>query len=115
MRVSLLNADWLRPFTWRMFIVTSMALLALALILWKLSVPSAHAAEQPLGGSVPLALTVESGMAAAGAVEDTLKACLARIPRESTVGQRMVAEQACNRDERERKSVQINPFQSPSP
>ena len=67
----------------------------------------AQAAEQPGGGS-----TVESAVAtvpgvAAGAVEDTLQACMARIPKDASIGQRMMAEQGCWRDESDRK-----PFQS---
>lgn len=108
MRVSLLNAEELRPFTWQMFIPTSL-LLALALILWALPVPPAHAADQPLGVSVSSTPTVEQGLAAAGAVEDTLKACLARIPKGASDGQRMIAEQGCRRDEGDRKVSQTNP------
>jgi len=45
---------------------------------------------------------------AAGALEDSLQACLARIPKDATAGQRMVAEQSCRRDESDRK-----PYQAP--
>ena len=109
MRTSLLNADGLRPFTWPMFILTSM-LVALAMVLWVMSVPSAHAADQSVGVSVPAMSPVEPGLAAAGAVEDTLKACLARIPEGASVGQRMIAEQGCKRDEGDRKVSQTNPY-----
>jgi hypothetical protein len=34
-----------------------------------------------------------------------LKACMARIPKDASIGQRMTAEQSCGRDERDR-----NPF-----
>jgi hypothetical protein len=44
---------------------------------------------------------------AAGAAEDTLGACMARIPKEATIGQRMIAEQGCWRDQNERE-----PFES---
>ena len=40
---------------------------------------------------------------AAGAVEDSLKACMARIPSNATAGQRMLAERSCERDQAERK------------
>jgi len=43
---------------------------------------------------------------AAGASEDSLKSCLSRIPKDATVGQRMIAEQSCQRDEGERKPFQ---------
>jgi hypothetical protein len=35
---------------------------------------------------------------ASGAVDDTLEQCLARIPPEASVGQKMLAEQGCRRD-----------------
>lgn len=36
---------------------------------------------------------------ATGAVEDTLKACLARIPAVATVGQRLLAERSCTHED----------------
>jgi hypothetical protein len=48
----------------------------------------------------------ERGMAA-GSAEDTLGACMARIPKEATIGQRMIAEQGCWRDQNDRE-----PFES---
>lgn len=50
-----------------------------------------------------------AGTAAAGAVEDSLKACLARIPKEATAGQRMIAEQSCQRDETGRRAIDAVP------
>lgn len=35
---------------------------------------------------------------AAGVEEETLDTCLARIPKDATAGQRMLAEQTCRRD-----------------
>lgn len=35
---------------------------------------------------------------AAGVEEETLDSCVARIPKDATVGQRMLAEQTCRRD-----------------
>lgn len=46
---------------------------------------------------------------ASGAVEDTLHACMARIPKSATLGQRMIAEQSCRRDEENRKPLQSVP------
>jgi len=43
------------------------------------------------------------GRIAAGAVEDSLKACMARIPSDATSGQRMLAEESCKRDQAGRK------------
>jgi hypothetical protein len=39
-----------------------------------------------------------------GVAEDTLKACLRRIPEKATVGQRMLAEQTCEGEEAIRKA-----------
>jgi hypothetical protein len=46
---------------------------------------------------------------AAGAAEDTLRACMARIPKDASIGQLMIAEQGCWRDENERRPVQAIP------
>ncbi|MBM4133223.1 MAG: hypothetical protein FJ245_05570 [Nitrospira sp.] len=50
-----------------------------------------------------------SGTMAAGAVGDSLNACLARIPFDASAGQRMVAEQSCGRDQGDRKLIQAVP------
>ena len=61
---------------------------------------------QPANGvEGPAAITEPN--AAAGAVEDTLQACMARIPKDASIGQRMIAEQSCWRDENDRQ-----PFRS---
>ena len=36
---------------------------------------------------------------AAGAAGDSLEACMARIPKDGSVGQRMLAEESCKRDQ----------------
>src|SRR5688572_3957004 len=46
---------------------------------------------------------------ASGAAEDTLRACRARIPKDASIGQLMIAEQGCWRDENDRKPVQTVP------
>ena len=46
---------------------------------------------------------------AVGSAEDTLRACMARIPKDASIGQLMIAEQSCWRDENERKPVQAVP------
>jgi hypothetical protein len=46
---------------------------------------------------------------AAGAAEDTLRACMARIPKDASIGQLMIAEQGCWRDENNRNPVQSVP------
>lgn len=68
-------------------------------------VVSAQVSDPFLGMRAPGADTIIEPRIAAGAVEDTLKACMARIPKDASIGQRMIAEQSCGRDERDR-----NPF-----
>jgi len=43
------------------------------------------------------------GATAAGSVEDSLSACMSRIPSDASEGQRMTAEQSCERDQANRK------------
>ena len=45
---------------------------------------------------------------AAGSLEDSLQACLARIPMDATAGQKMLAEQSCRRAEDDRAPVQTS-------
>lgn len=42
---------------------------------------------------------------ATGSVEDSLEACLARIPQDASAGQQMVAEQSCRRDQAARHQI----------
>ena len=63
----------------------------------------AQAAEQPGKGSIAESAAATMPGVAAGAVEDTLQACMARIPKDASIGQRMMAEQGCWRDESDRK------------
>jgi hypothetical protein len=74
-----------------------------------LPVLATQAADQPSGGSPPVVLTGEPAMMAVGAVEDTLKACLARIPKDGSGGQRMLATQSCEQYEGTRKASQDAP------
>ena len=46
---------------------------------------------------------------AANAIDDTLKACLARIPQLATPGQRLLAEQNCRGEEKARQATQATP------
>ena len=71
---------------------------------WILPLSSLEAAEQK-----PATVVVPARAAAAGAVEDSLTICLARIPQVSTPGQRLIAEQSCQRDESGRASMQAVP------
>lgn len=74
-------------------------LVASLVLILGLSVLSTQAAE-PSGGL---------GLVASGAAEDTLLACLARIPKDASAGQRMIAEQSCKRDEGTRETIQAVP------
>lgn len=47
--------------------------------------------------------------AASGTQADTLEACLARIPKEATAGQRMIAEASCERDQAHQKAIRSAP------
>lgn len=51
----------------------------------------------------------ELGVMASGAVEDTLKACMARIPALASAGQRMLAEQSCAGEEKMRRASRSAP------
>lgn len=68
-----------------------------------------HAQDQQLSGALILAPTEKLGVVAPGAVEDTLKSCLARIPENATAGQRMLAEHSCRSEEGTRELLQIAP------
>lgn len=70
---------------------------------------STLAADQSSSGTMPSAYEEARGAMAAGAVEDSLKACLARIPQDASTGQRMIAEQSCEQDQETRQLVQDAP------
>jgi hypothetical protein len=55
--------------------------------------------------AAPIA-TGEMNLLASGSVEDTLKLCLARIPKDASAGQRLLAEQSCQGAERTRSTSQ---------
>ena len=55
--------------------------------------------------AAPIA-TGEMNVMASGSVEDTLKLCLARIPKDASAGQRLLAEQSCQGAERTRNTSQ---------
>ena len=62
----------------------------------------------PMGSSAApaqssAAPTKNSDPIAAGSVEDSLNACQARIPKDSSAGQRMLAEESCRRDQAARR------------
>jgi Ca2+/Na+ antiporter len=73
------------------------------------STQSVHAADLLVEKTMGFAPIAELGVMASGAVEDTLKACMARIPDFASVGQRMLAEQSCAGDEQVRKAIRSAP------
>ena len=78
----------------------------LAMAGWILLPSVVKAAEQkPATVVVP----ARTAAVAPGAAEDTLAICLTRIPQVSTPGQRLIAEQSCQRDESGRASMQAVP------
>ncbi|MDH5497256.1 MAG: hypothetical protein OEY12_07370 [Nitrospira sp.] len=68
-----------------------------------------HAADPYVEGALESAPIGERGVMASGAAEDTLKTCMARIPRVASAGQRMLAEQSCKGEEDTRKAIQSAP------
>lgn len=91
-------------FNRRTFLIGSLAL-GLALI----GLPATQATDQLSGKAASSVSTRDVGNVAAGAVEDTLKACLSRIPTDASTGQRLIAETSCQRDEMDRKVIQAVP------
>jgi hypothetical protein len=90
----------------RMVMVASLTLIA------GVAIGPAQAADKHLTAAVAAAAaTPESGLdiTASGAVEDTLKTCMGRIPKGASAGQRMMAEQGCGRDQETRKSLDAVP------
>lgn len=72
--------------------------------------PKESSEDQQLRGAIIIPPKDRFGDVAPGAVEDTLKACLARIPEKATVGQRMMAERTCEREEALRQTYQGSPW-----
>ncbi len=87
-------------FIHRMFLAGSMSLFA---VLFTSPVQAADKADTP--PTTPSANASISSIAA-GAIEDSLRSCLSRIPKDATAGQRMLAEQSCRRDDGDRKPFQ---------
>lgn len=54
-------------------------------------------------GVVGVASSKSHDRAASGTQGDTLDACMARIPKDATAGQKMLAEESCRRDQVNRK------------
>ena len=85
----------------RVVILTAVLFAALPIGL-TLPVQAADLLVQRTTGFAPMA---ELDVKASGAAEDTLKACITRIPVFASAGQRMLAEQSCAGEEEVRKTL----------
>ena len=74
-----------------------------------IAIGPAQAADKPLKATAVAAPTSGLTTTASGAVEDSLKSCMGRIPKDASTGQRMMAEQGCGRDQETRKSIDAVP------
>ncbi len=90
-------------------IKSHLSMMSLLILVASWSIPSANAAEQPVKETAHPAPTTDPNTGSANSVEDTLKACLARIPKVATTGQQLLAEQNCRGEERVRQEAQITP------
>jgi hypothetical protein len=92
----------------RLFTIQAIGVLA---ILWggSVDVATLQAQDREPATVVPGTDGIIGPDIAAGAAEDTLVACRARIPNDATIGQIMMAEQSCWRDENERNPMQAVP------
>lgn len=84
-------------------------LLSVLLLTSLLSPFFTHAEDTQLKGAMITAPTHKQSGVAQGAVEDTLEACLARIPDNASAGQRMLAERTCQGEESIRKTIRGGP------
>lgn len=79
----------------------------LAISAW--ATPPTYAADPLVEGTMVVPPIGAMDVVASGSVEDTLKACLARIPEIASVGQRMLAEQSCAGEEGNRTLTPVAP------
>ena len=91
------------------FVTRTILIASLALIPW-IAGSSAEAAGKAPKASAPPTQSEGRGTVASGAVEDTQLACMDRIPKEATAGQRMIAEDSCKRDQATRQSIREMPI-----
>jgi hypothetical protein len=95
-------------------VVFWMVMLLGALTMW--AALSAHAADSPVQATIVVPPTNMHGVStettaviASGATEDTLTACMARIPEGASAGQRMLAEHSCVGEEKIRNAIRSAP------
>ena len=90
-------------------LIRHMVLLTSLIAMAGIAVGPAHAAAKASKAAAPVASESGLSIRASGAVEDNLKHCMGRIPKNATAGQRMMAEQGCGRDQEARKSFDAVP------
>ncbi len=89
-------------------ITRTILVVLLALLPW-IAAPSADAAGKAPKASAPPTQSEGRSTVASGAAEDSQQACLARIPKDASAGQRMIAEHSCKRDQESRQPMQDAP------
>ena len=89
--------------------IAVVSILVFLAVLWIEAHQSAHAVDPPVDRTMGFAPIPTLGVMASGAAEDTLKACMARIPEAASAGQRMLAEQSCAGEEETRKAIRLAP------
>jgi hypothetical protein len=90
-------------------IIRRIFVVSLVILMASWAVPFVNAGEPPVKEATPRALATDLNKVAANSVDDTLKACLARIPEVATAGQRLLAEQNCRGEEHTRRDMQVTP------
>lgn len=89
------------------FVKRSLLLSSLVVLASALSPVSTHAEDGKVQGAMIIPVPVPQ--VASGAVEDSLKACLARIPEKASVGQRLLAERTCQGEDGTRQTMNDAP------
>jgi hypothetical protein len=99
--------------TMRIPTITKYGVVASAVVLFAAlsmrSTQSAQAADLLVERTMGFATVAELDVMASSAAEDTLKACMARIPAFASAGQRMLAERSCAGEEEVRKTLRSAP------
>ena len=88
---------------------TLSALTIISCAFFGLTPTQAQAQEREPAMVAPGSDAIKDGDIAAGTSEDSIRACMARIPKDASIGQVMIAEQSCWRDENDRKPIQAIP------
>ena len=90
-------------------IISHAFMMSLLIVIASWSIPFVNAAEPPVKETTAPGPTTDLNTVAANSVDDSLKACLVRIPAVATAGQRLLAEQNCRGEERMRQEMQVTP------